>query len=82
MELRDRHVRQDFARDAEPVGVVTHPFLAARHPMQVAIEVDVPHPVEAGLGEGGIERLAMTLLGLRERAVDVEQERFDHGELN
>ena len=49
---------------SDPAGVVQHALPAARHLEQVAVEVDVPGPVEAVLGERLIEGGAMNFLGL------------------
>lgn|SRR5271166_5699801 len=59
METRDVSVGEFGRGCAPPVGV-PHPHLAASDAMQVAVEVDVPEPVEAGFGEGRVERLAVT----------------------
>src|SRR5271166_283802 len=56
METRDVSVGEFGRGCAPPVGV-PHPHLAASDAMQVAVEVDVPEPVEAGFGEGRVERL-------------------------
>ena len=55
-------------------------LLAAGDGEQLAVERLVPVPVEAGLAEGGIEGRAMAVaLGVGERAVDVENQCFQHG---
>ncbi len=52
-------------------------LLAAGDGKQFAVERFVPFPVEAGLAEGGIEGGAVAIaLGIRERAVHIENQRL------
>ena len=61
---------------ANGVDEVADALLAARDLEQAGVERAIPRPGEAGLGEGLVERPAVRLLGLREGAVDVEDEGF------
>jgi hypothetical protein len=51
-------------------------LLAAGHRQQFGIEFDIPVPSQAELPESRIEGLAMCLLGVRQRAVDVKYHRL------
>ncbi len=73
---RAREVRISDAGAERTIGGPDN--LATSDAMQVAVELDVPEPVEAGFGEGRVERLAVTLLRLRRSSVNIEYERFDH----
>jgi hypothetical protein len=56
-------------------GVVTDALLAAGDGEQFAVQRLVPVPVQAVLGEGGVESGAMAVaLGVGQRAVDVEDQ--------
>ena len=78
MKRGDVRVGKLGRRDAAHVGVAAHPLLAAGDAVELAVEVDVPRPVEARFDEGGVERGAVALLRLGQGSVDVENERFDH----
>ena len=54
-------------------------LLAAHHGEQLGVERRVPVPGQAELPEGAVERLPMQVLGLGQRAVDVEDQRPQHG---
>jgi hypothetical protein len=57
-------------------GVVADAFLAASDGQQPAVQCFIPMPVQAEIGEGGIEGGAMAVaLGIGERAIDVESGR-------
>src|SRR3954471_23931305 len=51
------------------------PFLAAGDPQQALVDRLVPSPVETVAGEGMAEGLSVKLLGLGQRAVDIEDQR-------
>ena len=56
------------------VDIVFHPLLAAGDGEQLAVQRDIPVPVETGVPEGLVEGGAMTVaLGVGKRAVDVEK---------
>ena len=78
MKLGDVGVGKLVRGQAGEVGVTPHPFLAAGDPVELTVEIDVPDPAEARLGEGCVERVAMALLRLGQRSVDVEYQRLDH----
>jgi hypothetical protein len=57
------------------VDIVLHPLLAAGDGEQLAVEGDVPVPVEAGIGKGLIEGGTVTVaLGVGKGAVHVEEQ--------
>lgn len=79
VQRRDVRVGEGAARNAPLVGIAAHPLPAAGDAIKLAVEVDVPGPIEARFGEGGVEGGAMAFLRLGQGSVDVENERFDHG---
>lgn len=57
------------------LGVVADAFLAAGDGEQFAVQFFIPVPVQAAVGEGGVEGGAMAVaLGFGERAVDIEDQ--------
>ncbi len=56
-------------------GIEADALLAAGYRQQFAIEGLVPVPVQAVLGEGGVEGEAMAVaLGIGERAIDIKNQ--------
>ena len=52
-------------------------LLAAGHLEQLVIQRDIPVPVQAVIGKGLVERLAVSVFGVGEGAVDVKYDGFD-----
>ena len=61
---------------ADHPGIGAHPLLAAGCLQKLAVEIDIPVPVEPMFRENAIERRAVHFLGFCKRAVDVEDESF------
>ena len=68
-------VRRTAPVRAPPLQVVAHALLAAGDGEELAVEIHIPMPVQAGLGEGGIEGRPVTVtLGIGQGSIDIEQE--------
>ena len=66
--------------DLRQATIMSQPFLAAGHAQQLAVEPRVPVPVETLRQKHRIERGAMQILGLGQRAIDIEDQRLKlHG---
>jgi hypothetical protein len=60
--------------DMHGLDIMAQPLLAAGHQQEIAVKRAVPLPIQSCFAEGGVEGMAMRLLGVRERAVDIEDE--------
>ncbi len=79
MDRRDYSSKSDLFRrwQIHQIDGPGNTFLAARYRKKVSIAVGVPMPAEAEIEESLVVRLPVYLLGIDQRAVDIEDQRFD-----
>jgi hypothetical protein len=82
MQLAHQGIKAGLGRQLRRVarGVMHHALLAACDRQQLAVQLYVPIPGQAGFLEGGIEGQAMAIaFGIGQRAIDVEDQGLQHG---